>query len=258
MCKPLPVRLLLLLGIFLLPPLCLPVRFHVVAQEKQEVGLELVLLVDVSASVSKEEYRLQVLGLANAFQSQSILQAIKESGGIAVSVIQWAQKTLQHRSVDWSHLGSEKDARSFAFKIASMQRPKPSGQTAIAEALKVAKNELEINAFQGLRRVIDLSGDGRSNDGEYLPEPRQQVLDAGITINALAIVNEVPDLGHYFQQKLIGGPQSFVLTAVDYTDFSRAIREKLDREIRAVPIAGLQDFSNGLSEPSEFAGNVRR
>ena len=214
-----------------------PVARHGHAQQDRQVGLELVLLVDVSASVSREEYRLQVLGLATAFRSPAILEAVQEAGGIAVCIIQWAQKNLQHLSVDWRHLENEGDVLKFAIEVASMQRPAPSGQTAIGEALKFAKRELNMNRFDGLRRVIDLSGDGRSNDGEYLPGPRREVLESGITINGLAILNEMPDLGEYFQEKLIGGPDSFVMTANDYADFARAIQEKLDREIRHPPLA---------------------
>ncbi len=206
-------------------------------QSRQVVNLELVLLIDVSASVSNEEFLLQIGGLAAAFTSPAVLNAIKKSGGIAVCVIQWAQQAYQYKSVDWKHLHSDIDGLKFAAQIVSIPRQTPSGQTAIGNALMFALNELDINSFTGLRRVIDLSGDGRSNDGRLLKPARAAVIEHNVTINGLAILNEVSDLKEYFRSQLIGGPGAFVITARDYTDFSRAIREKLEREIRPAPLA---------------------
>ena len=206
-------------------------------QDRQTVDLELVLLIDVSTSVSKLEFRLQIEGLMAAFRSPVVLEAIQASGGIAVCVVQWAQQARQFKSVDWMQLRRHTDALNFAKQIASITRQTPSGQTAIGNALMFAMNELNTNSYTALRRVIDLSGDGRSNDGLLLEEARATVLRHGITINGLAILNEVSDLKQYFRKELIGGYGAFVLTARDYADFSRAIREKLDREIRSTPLA---------------------
>ena len=213
------------------------------AQQKIPVGLELALLVDVSASVNSQEYRKQVLGLAAAFRTPAIVKAVADSGGIVVCVIQWAQEAFQFKSVDWTHLNNQRDAMDFAIRIASIKRPFPSGQTAIGNALDFAMTELNTNRFEGLRRVIDLSGDGKSNDGLLLRPVRERVVNNGITINALAILNEVPELAEYFQARVIGGQDAFVMTALDYTDFARAMNEKLEREIRPVPVAG--NFNTG-------------
>ncbi len=207
-------------------------------QSRQTVGLELALLVDVSASVNEQEYRLQIDGLADAVRSPAVLEAVLASGGIVVCVIQWAQQTLQYKSVDWTHLDGKADVLNFAIQIESMNRPAPAGQTAIGDALAVASNEIQTNNYSGLRRVIDLSGDGRSNDGRLLRQAREKVIEHDITINGLAILNEIPDLKAYFRSQLIGGPGAFVMTAQDYTDFSRAIGKKLEREIRPTPVAG--------------------
>jgi len=207
-------------------------------QDRQTVDLELVLLIDVSASVSKQEFRLQIEGLAAAFRSPIVHEAIQASGGIVVCVVQWAQEAYQYKSVDWIHLRMGTDALKLARQIASIPRQTPSGQTAIGNALIFALSELNTNSYTGLRRVVDLSGDGRSNDGLLLEQARETVLQHGITINGLAILNEVSDLKKYFRDDLIGGHGAFVLTARDYTDFSRAIREKLEREIRSTLVAG--------------------
>ena len=207
-------------------------------QNRQTIGLELALLVDISASVNKEEYRLQLEGLAAAFRQPSVLEAIRDSGGIAICLILWAQKAYQYKSIEWTYLAGDADALKLSLQMLSIKRPPFSGQTAIGDALVFALRELQSNRYSGLRQVIDLSGDGRSNDGRIPHRAREEVLKNGITINGLAILNEVPDLKEYFQSRLIGGPGAFVMTARDYFDFSRAIREKLEREIGSTPVAG--------------------
>jgi len=231
-------------------------------QDRQTVDLELVLLIDVSASVSKQEFRLQIEGLAAAFRNPIVHEAIQASGGIAICVIQWAQEAYQYKSVDWMHLRLDTDALKLSKQIASIPRQTPSGQTAIGNALIFALSELNTNSYTGQRRVVDLSGDGRSNDGLLLEQARETVLQNGITINGLAILNEVSDLKKYFRNELIGGYGAFVLTARDYSDFSRAIREKLEREIRSTPVASNMNSSTvvkaDIGMASQFgSGSVR-
>ncbi len=207
-------------------------------QGGQTVGLEIVLLVDVSASVNDEEFRLQAGGLATALASTAVLDAIRALAprGMAVCVVQWANHANQQKSVDWTVLHRDPDALWFAEQIASMPRMIHGGHTAIGDALSFALNELRSNRYSGLRRVIDVSGDGRANDGRPLRAAREAVLEHGITFNGLAILNELPLLGKYFRDRLIGGAGAFVMTARDYTDFARAIRHKLEREIGSVPV----------------------
>jgi hypothetical protein len=209
------------------------------AQGSQAVDLELALLVDVSASVSDEEYRLQAGGLATAFRSPAVVDAIRASArrGIAVSVIQWANQANQRVSVDWTLLRGEAGALWLAARLASMPRLIHGGHTALGSALAFGLRELESNRFAGLRRVIDLSGDGRTNDGRPLRAAREEVIKHGITINGLAILNELPLLDDYFREHLIGGEGAFFMVAQDYTDFAEAMTHKLVREIRSVPLS---------------------
>ena len=119
-----------------------------------------------------------------------------------------------------------------------MPRLEHRGHTAIGSALAFALNSLEANRFTGLRRVIDVSGDGRANDGVPLHAQRDRALERGVTVNGLAILNELPHLDRYFHKYLIGGAGSFVIVARDYVDFAAAMTRKLLREIDAVPLAG--------------------
>jgi len=209
------------------------------AQGSQTVDLELALLVDVSASVSNEEFRLQANGLAEAFGSPAVLDAIRASahGGIAVSVIQWANQENQRVSVEWSLVQNDADALWLAAQIASMPRLIHGGHTALGDAIAFGMQELESNRFTGVRRVIDLSGDGRTNDGRPLRAAREAVIERGITINGLAILNELPLLDQYFRDHLIGGEGAFFMVAQDYADFTQAMTQKLVREIRSVPLS---------------------
>ncbi len=208
-------------------------------QGSQAVDLELALLVDVSASVSDEEFLLQAGGLATAFQSPAVLDAIRAlvNRGIAVSVIQWANRTNQRVSIEWTLLRGDADARALVARIAYMPRLIHGGHTALGSALAFGLQELESNRSAGLRRVIDVSGDGRANDGLPLRAVREEVIKHGVTINGLAILNELPLLDRYFRDRLIGGEGAFVMVAQDYTDFAQAMVVKLVREIRAVPLS---------------------
>ncbi len=208
-------------------------------QDRHLVSLELVLLVDVSASVNEAEFRLQTGGLAAAFRSAAVLDAIRglASGGMAICVVQWADHAHQQISVDWTLLRRETDALRLAERIAGMPRRIHGGHTALGDALAFALSEINSNGYSGLRRVIDLSGDGRANDGRSLSRVREDVLGNGITINGLAILNELPLLEGYFREQLIGGDGAFVITATDYSDFARAMSHKLEREIRSKPVA---------------------
>ena len=212
------------------------------AQERRAIDLELALLVDVSSSVNDDEYRLQADGLAAAFRTPMVRDALARVArrGVAVAVIQWANHGNQRTAVDWTLLRGDADVEQFAVRFETMARLGNRGHTAIGSAIDFALGELETNRFAGTRRVIDVSGDGRVNDGTPLSAARERALDLGVTINGLAILNELPFLDRYFRQYLIGGEGSFVVVAEDYVGFAVAIARKLVREIEAAPLAGRQ------------------
>ena len=81
------------------------------------------------------------------------------------------------------------------------------------------------------------SSDLFNNSGRLMQEGREIASRARVTINGLAIQNQVLDLGGYFEENVITGPGAFVITAADYEDYIQAIRRKLLREIKAAPIS---------------------
>jgi hypothetical protein len=217
--------------------LLIPTTVPALAQERP-VDLEIILAVDASASVSDEEFDLQVRGLAEAFRHRSVGQAIRAAGdlGLAVALIQWSGHRNQVLAVDWTVVHDEKTAGDFAEKVENMHRS-VAGHTAIGSVLEFAVPQFAANGFQGRRKVIDISGDGHTNEG---PEPwlvRDVVVAHGITINGLAILNENPALDRYYFTNVIGGPGAFVMTANDYAAYRLAILAKLVKEISGPPTA---------------------
>lgn len=202
------------------------------------VSLELVLAVDTSSSVSLEEFDLQMRGFAGAFRNPTVIAAIAATGvnGIAVSMIQWSDNRRQQLAVDWALLNDEASIEAFAQAIDGTPRFLDGGGTAIGGAIAFALRELDYNGYVGARQVIDISGDGRANQGAQPETLRDAAVLQGVTINGLAILNEDTSVDGYYRNSVIGGPGAFVMTANDYESFAQAIIEKLVKEIGGVPV----------------------
>lgn len=227
----------------------------------QIVELELVLAVDASSSVTSWEFDLQMQGLADAFRDPEVQGAIRAAGerGIAVSLVQWSGRDRQVLATDWMQVYDAGTAVEFADELAATPRFVSGGSTAIGNAIEFSVNLLTFNAFEGLRRVIDVSGDGRTNQGIQTTQMRDAAIAEGITVNGLAILNEDPSVDQYFKDNVIGGSGAFLLSATDYKDFARAIKQKLLREIAGPPIAApLPDVLPGVAPRAVQAADVLR
>lgn len=209
------------------------------AATAEPVAVELVLAVDASVSVNDGEFDLQVGGLARALRSDEVIQALRAVGdeGIAVAVYQWGNADEQRLVVDWMHVRDRRDAQALSARIAAAPRIFVGGATVIRSALDFATGLFEDNGFEGRRRVIDISADGRNNRGRSPADARDRAVGRGITINALAILNDEPLLDRYFDAEVIGGPGAFVEPAAAYLDFLKAIKRKLIREITGDPLS---------------------
>jgi hypothetical protein len=207
------------------------------------VGLELMLLVDVSGSVDDTEYALQKTGYVNAFNDAAVQAAIlgSQGGAIAVTYIEWSGNAQQSVEVGWTLIDSVASAQAFAAAINAATR-NFAGSTAIQQAMnsQYFRFGTEVgaaaNGFESLRQVIDVSGDGADNNSVGLPGAtgRNNALAAGVdTINGLAILGET-GLQTYYQNNVAGGG-GFVVVANDFGDFASAIRAKLIREVGQVP-----------------------
>jgi hypothetical protein len=203
------------------------------------VDLNLVLALDSSASVDANEFALQRDGLAAAFRDPKVVEAIQ--GGplkrIAVTVFEWSGEVQQQVDIGWTLLESTSDVLALSNRISGLGRSIPTGATSIAGALSFGNSLLQGSPFEANRQVIDLSGDGRNNQGMDVRIVRRAVIGQGVTINALAILNEHPTLNYYYEDRVIGGIGAFVQIAEDYVDYASAINRKLIREIRSLTVS---------------------
>ncbi len=212
------------------------------AMQAQLVDLELSLLVDVSGSITSTEFELQRQGYADAFASDSLQSAILSTandriGAIAVNLIFWAGAAQQAEVVGWTLLDSAAAIDDFAMAIAAAPRTYPSrGQTAIGDALAFATPLFETNSFTSARQVIDISGDGATNDGSDTAAARDATLAAGVeSINGIIILGE-DGLQDFYTNNVVGGSGHFLRTATGFDTFGDAIADKLEFEISgAVP-----------------------
>ncbi len=218
--------------------LCLMLAGPAAAQ--QPVDVELVLAADGSGSIDGQEFELQRAGYADAIRSPQVLAAIRNGllGRIAVALIEWGDPESQHVIVDWHVISDAASADAFAARLLDMPR-KAWGYNSISNALAFSAAMIRDNAYEGTRRIIDLSGDGPQIGGAPLEQVRAAILAEGITINALAIRSpggtvagprgEPIDL--HYRNRVIGGQGAFVAVAEGRADFARAIRSKLVLEI---------------------------
>lgn len=203
------------------------------AQMPEGYDLALVLAIDCSFSVDFREFRLQMEGLARAFQDPEVQAAITRGphGRIAVAAMQWADDRNQTVIMPWTTLDSAAAAETFGRTLETMPRNLLEGGTAIGSALQLSARLFGKLPMPATRRVIDISSDGRNNVGPLPEHVKPQVAGQGVTINALVIVNEWPGLDEYFSANVIAGDGAFVIVANDYEAYAKAMIEKLLREM---------------------------
>jgi hypothetical protein len=204
------------------------------------VDVELVIAVDVSYSMDPDEQALQREGYILALTSREFMQALRQgaNGKIAVTYFEWAGQFDQKIIMPWRLIDGPEAADAVAAEIAAAPYRRAS-RTSIAGALRFAKPLFDTSGYRGLRRVIDVSGDGANNSGPLVVPTRDDVLAAGITINGLPIMLkranpgtlDIEELDIYYEDCVIGGPGAFVVPIRDRAKFIEATRTKLVLEI---------------------------
>jgi hypothetical protein len=216
-----------------------------VAQQRAEtdanaVDVQLVLAVDVSYSMDMDELAIQREGYAQALVSKDFLQALKTgpNGKVAVTYFEWAASSDQKIIIPWRVIDGPESADAVAAEI--MKTPiRRASRTSISGAIYFAMPLFEQSPYHGLRRVIDISGDGPNNNGTPVTIARDEALSKGIIINGLPIMVKEPsystmdidNLDFYYEDCVVGGPGSFVVTIKDREKFKEAIRTKLLMEV---------------------------
>lgn len=205
----------------------------------QPVDLLLVLAIDCSYSVDYGEYDLQRKGIAHALQDAEVREAIASGphGAIAIAVVQWSSARSQVLALPWRLLNGPAAIDAAGAEIAALPRATQDGATSISAAIAFSLGVLQRAPYSAVRRIIDVSGDGRNNNGPPIGRFRLSAEAQGVTINGLAVLNEEPTLDAYFRDEVIAGFGAFVEVANTYPDYRDAIRRKLLREIRYVPVS---------------------
>jgi len=224
------------------------------------VDVELVLAVDVSYSMDMDELAIQREGYAQAIVSKEFLQALKTgpNGKIAVTYFEWAASSDQKIIIPWRVIDGPETADAVANEI--MRTPiRRASRTSISGAINFAMPLFDENPWRGLRRVIDISGDGPNNNGVPVTGARDAAVEKGVTINGLPIMVKEPsystmdidNLDLYYEDCVIGGAGAFVVTIKDRDKFREAIRTKLVLEVagrvperRVVPVAASEPRVN--------------
>jgi len=192
-------------------------------------ALALILLVDVSGSISDENYKLQRQGIVQAFEDQSVRNTIKaQPGGVALSLLEWSSNVRV--TVPWRVVKTNSDIEKFSQEI--LEAPRSSSNlTALGHALNKAIEYMEEVPCDPESKIIDVSGDGPSNEKEEPDEPRNKAITKSIVINGLPIITIVyPEIVDYYKEKVIT-PNGFLVEATDFEDFAKAIRRKIILEI---------------------------
>ena len=251
--------------------------FAVGAKAKTPVDLELVLAVDISLSMQLDEQQLQRQGYVTAFRDPALVKAIQSGpqGRIAVTYFEWAGSGIQSDVVSWRLVHDARSAREFADALAA--RPiRRARMTSVSGAIRYGLRLFGANKYSGLRRVIDVSGDGPNNSGRQVELARDQAAKQGVTVNGLPIMVqslgpwggyfEIPDLDKYYKDCVITGPAAFVIAVRSRQEFSTAVRQKLLLEIagqsqgrptRNASNAPLEDPVQARGQPRALAAQPR-
>jgi hypothetical protein len=210
------------------------------ARGAEPVDLELVLAADGSGSIDDDELAVQRRGYAEALRHPRVLQAIETGfhGRIALAFVEWGGARSQHTLVDWTLITGEADARAFGEALLAAPRA-AYGWNSISGAIAYSHRLIADNAYDGTRKVIDVSGDGPQRVGPPLAAVRRQATLDGITINALVV--DRPGGGYtgpggmpladYYEREVIAGRGSFVMIADAEIGFIDAILNKLIQEV---------------------------
>lgn len=189
----------------------------------------LALTVDISGSVDKQEYALQMNGLAGALRDATVADALIDKKA-SIMLVQWTGTSRQVVSVNWEQMLTLDDVESFAKRVETAPREWRNFSTAIGDALTFTSGQFSA-VSECKRKVIDVSGDGYSNEGVEPLALRKNLVEDGFTINGLAIEGSSDDLTSYYRDHVIVGPRAFVMTANTFDEYPKRIKQKLFREV---------------------------
>ena len=232
-----------------------------VSNPEAPVDVALIVSVDVSGSVDKNRFALQMGGIARAIEDPGVIGAMLggPNASIMFTMLDWSENVAP--VIPWTRVASRADAYALAARVRAVSRPEGEF-TCVAHMMSyVFDLTLPTLPARADRVVMDVSGDGIDNcDGDDATAEMRAALTAkGMTINGLPIHEgdpgallgagafrapgrpfqagavKVTTLEPWYREHVVGGPGAFLLPANGYDDFARAIREKFSLEISALP-----------------------
>ncbi len=225
----------------LLPAVLCACFIHLTVLPAKACSLALVLAMDASASVDRDEHSLQLNGLANALSDPEVVQAIEAVGGIWVTSFEWSGARQHLLQLGWRHLTDNASAKATSRLLRQAPRGYNEFPTAIGYALGFAATLMKTAPEPCARKVVDVAGDGENNDG-FGPSSAYKAFDfADITVNGLVISDPNAPVIRFYREEVIRGPGAFIETAASYKDYQTAMKRKLIREI----------FGNGYALASQ-------
>ena len=207
----------------------LSISFLAWTSQARACEVALLLAVDVSGSVDPSEYRIQMGGLSAALRDGLVSEALVV-GQANVALMQWSGSSRQEISLPWFAIRDFEDVERFARMVDETPRLWRNYSTAIGEALLLGLETMQ-TAPDCERLVIDVSGDGESNEGVVPQDVKPLMARAGITVNGLVIDTRNEGILDYYRSNVITGQESFVVSANSFDEYPDRIREKLIREL---------------------------
>lgn len=194
-------------------------------------GVALLLAMDVSGSVDAFEYRIQRDGLAAALRDPAVVDALVHAEA-KVAVLQWSGSGRQELTLGWRQIIQRADAELFAAQVMNDRRRWNIYATAIGQAMEAGRQSFSM-VTDCEKHVIDISGDGISNEGFEPGMARFGLAADGITVNALVIEDTEPGLADYYRREVLTGPSAFLISVPNFDAYPEAIRRKLILELSA-------------------------
>lgn len=233
------------------------------ARAEETADTALIIAVDISQSVDANRYKIQMDGIAAAFEDNAVIAAITSGANaqILVTVVAWADTA--DVVIPWTRISNRAEAETIAAAIRALP-PKSGEFTCMARMLRTLQNGSLLQLpMPANRTVIDISGDGIDNcdDSPATGIERDKIVAQHGTINGLPIIikgendeivgsgayrkpgydmsNLSPDkdtttLDAWYQKNVLGGPGAFIMPASGYEDFGRAFRQKFVTEVSAL------------------------
>ena len=201
----------------------------------EDADLALIIALDCSASVSIESFGQMASGCAAGLRDEAVAAGLLGGprGASLCALLIWSGPGAHEVMVEWTRLATPEALAAFAAEVENVPRTIRAGATAIGEALRACEALLLAAPAGASRVVIDMVGDGKSNQGILPHLVRDRLVEGGVTINGLCVLHEEPDLLAHYQQEVIGGPGAFAMTCQSFAEFEEAMRQKLRREIIA-------------------------